>query len=106
MYPTTVYPINPSFNYGCEQGWTQSTKTNYCYKYFSAVNDLKTFDEAKLSCKQDYGSDLVEILSENENQFVVSLLQNKNAKDSLELSCPVGWQLVNNNCFKYISPST
>jgi hypothetical protein len=111
--PTTVYPINPSLNYGCEQGWSQNYKTNYCYKYFGTQNDLVSFNKAKDTCKQDYNSDLVEILSENENQFVVSLLDSKKThnisnKDVPKLTCPGGWQLESssNKCFKSIEIDT
>lgn len=100
--PTTAYPISPGFNYGCEQGWTQNIKTNYCYKYFNS--DFKTFEDAKYSCKS-YNSDLVEILSENENQFVVSLITGLKIGTRV-LECAAGWQLINNKCYKSIDIDT
>jgi hypothetical protein len=90
---TTAYPINPAFNYGCQEGWTQNGKTNYCYKYFGTQNDMLSFEKAKISCK-DENADLVEILSDNENQFVISLLQGsgRNGRSSkqkqVDLDCP------------------
>ena len=87
---TTAYPIKPEFLYGCQEGWTQSGKTNYCYKYFGTQSDLLSFDKARMACKEE-NADLVEILGENENQFVVSLLHGskRNSRNKqVELECP------------------
>ena len=94
---STGLPTQPGANYGClEQGWKYGP-TNYCYKYFSNVYDAKTFDEAKFACK-DLKADLVEVYSEYENQFLVSLLKTRDYQaDSMpsqrDISCPATWSM-------------
>ena len=67
---------------------------------------MKTFDEAKTSC-QVQSSDLLEIYSQNENQFITSLvasrkrsmLSNNKLNDP---DCPAGWNKNQNQCYKFI----
>ena len=110
---TTNFPVVPGANYGCkvENGWILGP-TNYCYKYYQLLDEHKAFDEAKVACRQE-SAELVEILSETENEFVLSLLRskridndkenekNKSLKADEAYKCPTTWTMGSNNkCYK------
>lgn len=69
----TSLPTKPGYDYSCPNGWSYFIKTNKCYKFFS-LDNAKTYNDAKLACSLN-NSRLVEINSEEENQFLISLLQ-------------------------------
>jgi hypothetical protein len=109
-----VFPIQPGIDYACPNGWQNNFRTNYCYKYYNSIDDRKSFEEAKLSCKQEK-ADLIEIFSEEENEFVISLLRSRKyaierQKSTIDktksLSCPSSWVFgPNNKCYKLILSS-
>ena len=87
---STAFPTPSGSNYGCQSGWSYF-KTNHCYKYYAALNDHKSFDDAKEKCKQE-NSNLAEVFSESENQFLVALIEAKKLeKKSKAFGCPTGW---------------
>lgn len=90
---STVFPTRPGVNYGCERGWGEY-KYN-CYKYFNSITDHVSFSEAKVSCRNER-ADLVEIFSEAENDFLISLLRTR-AKN--EYRCPGGWTQNYDQCY-------
>lgn len=106
---TTAFPTQSGVNYGCDNGWS-NWNTN-CYRYYNSLSDHKSFDDAKQACKANK-SELVEVFSEEENQFLVSLLQTREFKARLKsrasLGCPSGWNFSNieNTCYQVISIST
>ena len=105
---STAYPTPAGSNYGCLNGWSYF-KTNHCYKYYAALSDHKTFDEAKEKCKQE-NSNLVEVYSESENQFIVALIEAKQLEKRMSktFGCPTGWTANSNNnmCYKYTGNTT
>lgn len=101
---TTTRPLTTQsgVNYGCEQGWSNFESS--CYKLTNSLGDHKTFDEARDACKNDR-ADLVEIFSERENQFLVSMLRTRGAQ-SKRLGCPSGWTLAFDSCYQFIANAT
>lgn len=79
--PATQLPTRPGYDYNCPPGWSYFFKTNKCYLYVG-IEKAQIYDNAKIMCGLN-NSNLVEINSEDENQFLVSLLQsykNNNSK--------------------------
>ena len=103
---STAFPTPSGSNFGCQNGWSYF-KTNQCYKYYMAISDHKSFDDASNKCKQE-NADLVEIFSESENQFLVALVEAKKLEKNRALDCPTGWTANSNNnmCYKYTTNST
>ncbi len=104
---STAFPTQAGSNYGCLNGWSYF-KTNQCYKYYAALSDHKSYDDAKEKCKQE-NSYLVEVFSESENQFLVALIQAKKLeRKGKAFGCPTGWTTNSNNnmCYMYTSNST
>lgn len=99
--PATL-PTQPGMTYGCKQGWNKYGSN--CYKYYDTSSVLKTFDEARLGCQIE-DSQLLEVFSENEDQFVKSLL--KPARSLLSnknfFGCPASWKQSNDQCYKLIA---
>jgi len=102
---STAYPTQAGANYGCPKGWFYY-KTNQCYKYYNKITDHKTFDDAKYACKANDNADLVEVFSENENQFLVSLIQMDRKLNQRAYGCPSGWTLNADQCYKVITTTT
>ncbi|RNA20258.1 macrophage mannose receptor 1-like, partial [Brachionus plicatilis] len=104
--PYSPTSIQPGFNLGCENNW--SYYSSNCYKYYNSISDHKTFDEAKEFCKSEK-SDLTEIFNEEENEFLVSMMQMRRiGKLGKNFGCPSGWNLstVENSCYQLVSVST
>lgn len=93
MEPTTQQGVN----YGCESGW--SSFEGSCYLLANSINDHMAFDQAQAACKQER-ADLVEIFSERENEFLVSMLRTR--ANSKSLNCPSGWMISNNQCYQLV----
>lgn len=106
---TTPLVTQPGVNYGCEQGWSDFESS--CYKLSNALADHVSFESAKSVCKQS-GADLVEIFSERENQFLVSMLRTRLSSSSMSLAqskrygCPSGWFLVYDSCYQFVANAT
>lgn len=99
---TTSRPTQPGVNYGCEQGWLMFESS--CYKLSNAlIGDHVSFDDARQSCKNNR-ADLVEVFSERENEFLVSMLRTRQM--SRMLNCPTGWFMAYGSCYKLVSTST
>ncbi len=79
---TAVKPLStkPGYDYNCPPGWSYFYKTNKCY-FYVGINKAETYDNAKTICASN-SSNLVEINSEDENQFLISLLQSYKNKDN------------------------
>ena len=103
---STAFPTPSGINYGCQSGWSYY-KTNQCYKFYNAISDHKSFDEAQDKCKEE-NANLVEIFSEGENQFLTALVEAKKLEKNRALDCPSGWtaNANNNMCYKYTANST
>lgn len=108
---TTTKPYSPTsnqpgFSLGCDNNW--SFYNSNCFKYFNSINDHISFDDAKEFCKNEK-SDLAEIFNEEENEFLVSLMQmKKNKINGKNLGCPSGWNFstIENSCYQLVSVST
>lgn len=87
---STTTPVattqQPGVNYGCEAFWEPFEGA--CYSYSNELGRQKTFDEARAACRQDR-AELVEVMSERENEFLVTLL--RSSPLLRRLGCPSGW---------------
>ncbi|XP_013409345.1 uncharacterized protein LOC106172943 isoform X2 [Lingula anatina] len=70
------FPLSSHGASSCQAGWSQFQR--HCYKYF---NDTKHYVDAMVFCKIHDG-DMVSILSEDEQQFVGTLVGNNTAPDT------------------------
>jgi hypothetical protein len=81
----TQLPTKPGYDYNCPPGWSYFFKTNKCYLYVG-IEKEQSYDNAKKACTLN-SSSLVEINSEDENAFLISLLEaNKNSEKTLTFS--------------------
>lgn len=77
MTGTTPAPVTNAPNTPCEgslgeEGWL--LYSDHCYKVFSVTaNDPKSWNDAHFYCR-NHGSDLVSILDEKENSFILSMV--------------------------------
>lgn len=104
--PYVTTSTRPGYSLGCENGW--SYYNSNCYKYYNSINDHKSFDEAKEYCKSEK-SDLAEVFSEEENEYLVSLIQlRKKIVSGKSFSCPSGWNFsdAENACYQLVSTTT
>ena len=72
--PVTVAPDTPCEGTLGEQGWM--LYNDHCYKVYPQVSEMPmSWHDAHSHCHNE-GSDLLSILDEDENKFVVSLVSN------------------------------
>jgi hypothetical protein len=99
-------PAN-GYRYYCDGGDEWLNRNDNCYKYMDKRSDHKTFDEARQACHQDdSASDLVDVFSESENEFLLTtVMQNLKSlrAEPIKLGCPSGWLMGpdNANCYKF-----